>query len=271
MKVILQLFLTTLFFTSAYAQDVKRIEVSGKVSVNSNEKEGITVFNTSSNKGTTTNENGEFKIEVAINDVVEFGALQFKDFSVTITDEVIKTKKLVVVLVEDINKLDEVLILPYDLSGNLQVDIESVKTFNPNMDAIYFGIANVNDYEFSDDIRSRTENTAMHSQGQVMQNGLNVINLVGLLISPLLKSKNKKDKTEAKTTYEIPEDIQNRYSKEFIHSNFKIPLDQVEAFIAYIENSGFNYDLMAPGKEMELLEFINKKSKLYLKTESGKN
>ena len=129
-----RLLLFTLLFSSFFtisAQDVERIEISGKIVVDSNDLEGITVYNSSSNKGTVTDENGKFLLNVALNDIVEFRALQFQDFTVTIDENIIKSKKMTVFLVEKVNKLDEVVILPYDLTGNLAVDIESVRTFNP--------------------------------------------------------------------------------------------------------------------------------------------
>ena len=64
---------------TVYAQDFKRIEVHGKIIVESNDVYGITIFNTSSNKGTITNDKGEFKLAVRLNDVIEVSALQFQN------------------------------------------------------------------------------------------------------------------------------------------------------------------------------------------------
>jgi Zn/Cd-binding protein ZinT len=81
MKPILTLLLV---FSTFYgiAQDVDRITINGKIIVSTEDKEGVAVYNTSSNKGTITDEAGYFTFSVALNDVIEFSALQFKDFSV---------------------------------------------------------------------------------------------------------------------------------------------------------------------------------------------
>ena len=50
------------------SQTFGRIEVNGKIIVESNDVAGITVFNKSSNTGTITNEKGEFVLKVALND-----------------------------------------------------------------------------------------------------------------------------------------------------------------------------------------------------------
>ena len=60
--------LTITFFivtSSFYAQHINRIEVSGKLSA-TNDMEGVTIFNTSSNKGTVADSQGNFILEVAL-------------------------------------------------------------------------------------------------------------------------------------------------------------------------------------------------------------
>ena len=74
---LLVLLCTSISMTS---QTFKRVEVDGKIIVEGDDVEGITVFNTSTNKGVITNKNGEFKIEVAENDFIEFRALQYQNF-----------------------------------------------------------------------------------------------------------------------------------------------------------------------------------------------
>ena len=60
--IIISCFLTL----SIYGQDVERISVNGRISVASEDKEGVTVFNTTTNKGTITDENGEFTAMVTL-------------------------------------------------------------------------------------------------------------------------------------------------------------------------------------------------------------
>ena len=257
---------------NAFSQTTGRIEVTGKIVVNSDDIEGITVYNTSANQGTITNEKGEFVIKVMLNDRVEFGALQFQDFTVIIDEKIIASKKMTVFLVEQVNKLDEIVILPYDLSGNLLVDVEGVKTFNADLNAIYFGIKHSSEYEFPDDQRSRAENPVMHSQGQTMKYGANVGNVLGLLLKPLFKTNTNKNETAVNSTSKIPVDnFEEQYSAQFLNQNFQIPLHKIDEFVSYVESSGLDYNLLEADKELEFLEFITQKSKLFLKLQSDKN
>ena len=251
------------------AQNIQRTEVSGKIVVNSDDLEGITVYNTSAKNGTLTDENGFFKLKVALNDVIEFRALQFQSFTVTIDKNIIKTKNLTVFLVEKINKQDEVVILPYDLTGNLLIDIESVKTFNPDLDALYFGLANMNDYEFPDDYKSKVVNVAMPGTGNDIPYGLNVIGIVDLFLRPIFKSKKNKE-VEIMGAEDSNKVFTELYSTKFLVENFNIPEDKVDAFIAYVEEQGLDYSLLNSGKEFQFLEFISVKSKEFLAKDGGK-
>ncbi|MBA6153328.1 peptidase associated/transthyretin-like domain-containing protein [Gelidibacter maritimus] len=270
MKTALLYFLLIVPFYFVTAQNINRVEVSGKIVVDSDDLEGITVYNTSAKKGVLTDENGLFKVEVALNDIVEFRALQFQDFTVTIDENIIKTKKMTVFLVEKINRLDEVVILPYDLSGNLLVDIESVKTFNPDLDAIYFGLANMNEYEFPDDYKSKVVNVAMPGTGNQIPYGLDVIGIVDLFLRPIFNSKKNKDVEVMgpENSYQAFTDL---YSNKFLVENFNIPENKVNDFVAYVEDQGVDFSLLNSGNEFQFLEFISIKSKEFLAKEREKN
>lgn len=272
MKLKITTYLLILFTISVFAQQSERVVIKGKVIVENNEVEGVTVYNKSTKKGTSTDPEGKFEITAGLNDVLIFGALQFKDFEASVTEQVLETRKMIVYLIEEVNKLDEVLILPYDLTGFLDKDIEDVKTFNPDMDAIYFGIKHSDEYEFSDDYKSSVENIAMHSQAQPMiVNGLNVKNILGLLLGDKKNKKKKQERAKLRTP-DIPVNkLRVYYNDDFITTNFKIPKENIDDFVVYLEENGLDYSLLKKGKEMQFLEFINLKSQLYLLTQRGKN
>jgi hypothetical protein len=255
-----------LFCLSFYgiSQDVKRTLVEGKIIVEGNDIVGITVYNTSSNKGAVTDENGMFKIAVALNDFIEVRALQYQNFDFKVSEAILKSKRIRLFLIEEINKLDEILVMTKGLSGNLDTDIGSVKTFNPKLDALYFGIKRSDEYEFSDDNRSKIENVAMHSQSQTMVNGLNIVNVVDQLLLPLFRSE-VKDKKAAGIS-EVPvSSIKYYFGSAFLVDNFGIPEHRVEEFIRFVEDDeNFDFTLLNYGKELEFLEVLSQKSAVFL-------
>ncbi|WP_299368056.1 carboxypeptidase-like regulatory domain-containing protein [Winogradskyella sp.] len=255
---------------SIYGQEVERVTINGRIAVSSEDKEGVTVYNTSSNKGTVTDENGDFEIEVALNDIIEFRALQFKDFKITITEDVLKSKKLTVILVEEVNKLDEVVLLPFGLTGNINADLENVRTYNVSLDYVYFGLDHIEDFEFSADFKTRAENVAFNENNPRVENMLNIVNLAGFIVSQVVDvdtgdSKTNGEKAINKTPFK---EALDKYSVNYINTNFNIPLEQVEAFIDYVEEEGIDAKLLDKDKELQFLERITQLSKSFLKTKS---
>jgi len=271
MKKILLTFFS--FFTLVtFSQDVDRILVNGKIIVSSEDKEGVAVYNTSSNRGTITDEDGYFAIKVAVNDIVEFSALQFKNFKVTISDQIISSKRLTVILVEEINKLDEVVLLPFDLTGNLNSDLENVRTYNVSLDDVYFGLDHITDFEFSADYKTKVDNVAFDEYNPRVENMLNIINLAGFLVSQVADIEKDKSSAKEKAIKRTPfKEALDKYSINYIHSNFKIPLDQVESFIDYVELQGVDDTLLEHDQEMQFLERITQLSKSFLKAEVEKD
>jgi hypothetical protein len=188
-----------------------------------------------------------------------------------VSDAILKSKRIRLILIEEINKLDEVLVMTKGLSGDLDTDMSSVKTFNPKLDALYFGIKKSDAYEFTDDNRSEINNIAMHSQSQTMVNGLNIKNVVGQLLLPLFRSK-VKDKAAAGIP-EVPvSSIKYYFGSSFLVDNFEIPEHRVEDFIQFVQDDeNFDFTLLNYGKELEFLEVLSQKSKTFLDKENDKD
>ncbi|MGK0386854.1 MAG: hypothetical protein ACI849_001473 [Patiriisocius sp.] len=263
MKKLLPLFVFCISFI-AISQDIQRENVTGTIIVEGDDIEGITIFNSSSNTGTVSNENGKFIIEVALNDLIEIRALEYENFDILINKAILESKKLSIFLIEEIYKLEEVIITKTELTGNINTDLNKIKTFSPKLDAIYFGIRAKNASDFSDTSSKQIENLAMQSQGQTMVNGLNVINVVDQLLIPLFRSE-VKDKKAAGIPEVPAKSIKYYLGSTFLADNFNIPEHRVEEFIRYVEEEkAFDFDLLNYGHELEFLELLNKKSKTFL-------
>jgi hypothetical protein len=247
------------------AQDVQRIEVNGKIIVDSPDIEGVTIFNTSSNKGTITDAEGKFSILVGLNDRLQISALQFQNFEVVITQDIIDSKALTVVLVEEVNKLPEIIILPYGLTGNLTVDAIRAKTVNPDLDALYFGLDNLDKFEFTDDYLTGIRNTAMTDNR--LYYAADAIKIIGLLVKPLFKDNKKQDRALLATD----RDIVDKYSPEYLMEKLNIPKHQITEFIYFVEDSGMDKNLLDDGKELQFLDYIIKKSKEFQANKNGKD
>jgi hypothetical protein len=117
-----------LFFLNGFSQTI----LKAKIVAEGNNLEGITVFNSTNKKSTTTQKFGYFDIEAKPNDVLFVSGLQVigKQINLTETDF---TSVLIIHLEAKINKLNEVKIQNYNHINAVSMGIVSkdVKSFTP--------------------------------------------------------------------------------------------------------------------------------------------
>lgn len=254
-------YLFLLFFTLGFvnAQEIERIEIKGQLLANYQDLEGVTVFNTSSNRGVITNAEGKFAINATLNDVIEISALQFEKFTVIIDKKILEAKSMTIFMVEKINKLDEVLILPYGLSGNLSTDVENFKDLSPNLDALYFGLGNIEQFDFSDDYKTKVRNIAIESSH--LEYGANFTKIIGNYIAPLFKKKQE----SSNVSVPIHKSLRELHTTEYLLKRLDIPKEEIEQFISFVEANGIDDKLLEEGNEFLLLEHLINQSKLFSK------
>ncbi|MCH9659405.1 MAG: carboxypeptidase-like regulatory domain-containing protein [Bacteroidetes bacterium] len=257
------LFLCFISFCATYGQEVQRVLVSGELTASEGESvEGINIYNISSEKGTVSNEKGEFTIEIGENDHVLFSALQFKDFIVMISEKDVLARHLKIRLDQAVNSLDEVIVRSTDLSGILAEDVRNIKTttldgeqFDMSYEALQY------DYDFNQDYKSVVDGnaaeTAINSGG--MKNGFNPLGFVDLLFPKKKKSPKNKNK-ELGTFSEV---LKDRYETSFYVINFKIPESKVSGFLYFVEEQITDRSLLSLENELNLLNQLKQLSDTY--------
>ncbi|WP_242202335.1 carboxypeptidase-like regulatory domain-containing protein [Aestuariivivens insulae] len=257
------LFLLFISSWSIFSQNYLRTEVKGEIIAESNDVSGIAIFNKSSNSGMVTDDDGVFVIKVKLNDIIEVSALQFQNITFQVNKAIIESRTMKIFLIEEISKLEEVVVSSNKFSGNLNTDIERANAFMPKQDALYFGLRPMDDNQFEPDYKSKIKGNVLNPERQNMIYGLNIVNVVDQLLLPLFRSKvtNKK----AHGVPEVPiEAIKHYFGADFITHNFSIPEHRVEEFIQFVQTEDFDYSLLNYGKEMEFLEQLHKKSVEFL-------
>lgn len=258
------LFLFFIYFFSintGFSQTLNREEINGQIFFNLEEKDGVTVYNLSSNKGTITDAEGKFTINVAEKDVLEFSSLLIQTKKVTITDKDVKNKSIKVFLVELVNNLNEVVVLENGLSGDLDKDVDDVEVFNTNID-VSLGSIDMSKDQFSADYKTGADNIITR-QGQYynMADGMAIVRLVAGLFKSDKKELEKKALAEEQRLKSLK--LTDKYSNKYYTENFNIPVDKVQAFIAYAEED-IDHNLLLKNKELDLIEYLNTKSIAFL-------
>ena len=251
------------------AQEIERVWVEGKIHVPKDEDaEGISIYNVSSQKGTVTDADGAFEIAVAENDRLQIFALQYQSFTVVMDKGIVDRKELNIFVNPAITQLEEVVVRPYDLSGNVRADVARIPTYyiTKDWDMSYknleFG------YNFTPDESSPISGNAAEEalNSHHLQHGLNFIAIlggVGDLLFPSGKRLNSVEQTKSDTN--LSNNMQQRFSREFIHDNFDIPREQAYDFLFYAQENGLQSDLLKPENEMQLMDFLSKSSLEYKK------
>jgi len=255
MKHYVPLFLFLLTFPFLWSQTENRELINGQINAANGDIEGISIFNTSTNKGTITNSKGVFAIEAGLNDELEISALQFKKKTIIVGKEILENKSLKIALVESINALDEVVILPHQLLGDIEQDIEASEIYEP----LTFSFDSFDDYEFSADNKTKVENLTVNNGG--LNHGLNLVNVFKVLVKPLFK----KNKSKSNNNSGPPRSLSNIYTSDFLAKGFNIPNDEAALFIEYVESNGLTNEMLQDGNEMKLIALLHEKSKDYLK------
>jgi len=252
------LFIGFLFvFFSCCAQDIDRVMVAGAITAPIGEDvEGITIYNKSSQKGAITDADGLFQIEVAENDRVLITAMQYQTFTVIIDNGVVSHKVMNVYMNPEVNKLDEVIVRPYDLSGNIRADVGAIETnvISPAWDLSYETLEF--EYEFAPDenssiVGNRAEEA--YYNGQKLYDGVSIIGIIGMFASKKTQIDLAREHREKAM---VRGGLVQRFPKQFVLDTFGIDEDDYGLFLYFAEDAGISKNLLKEENAVELLDFL---------------
>jgi len=246
------------------AQKIDRTTINGKITAPEGEDvEGVSIYNVSSQKGVVTDKEGVFEIAVAENDRVQVTAIQYQPFTVIVDKGVVDSQRMRIYLNPAVNQLEEVIVRPYDLTGNIIVDVGKIKTvdfgskFTTDYKTVEF------EYGFKDDsqssIRGNKAREAYYN-GQT-QNGADIVGGIGLLAELIFGKPNKNKNIRApEEKLAVATNLRQRFSNEYINRTFQIPEKKAGEFIYYIEDEGVAQELLKEENEIALLELLYKRA-----------
>jgi len=171
---------------------------------------------------------------------------------------VVDSKRLNVFLNESINQLEEVIVTPYDLLGNVSVDVKKIGFSESGIGEVSKETStriNDTDYDFRPDEVSTLENKVFLEDRMI--NGLNFVNLFKLVYNNKENSKNKKKPKD------IDVKMRDMYNDDFFRNFLALEMDQINDFIFFAEDNGLDNAYFEIGKELDLLQFLVYQSKLY--------
>ncbi|WP_324721782.1 hypothetical protein [Salinimicrobium sp. HB62] len=259
MKSLLKLFFLFISFT-ALGQD--RVQITGNITPPIGESaEGISIINRTAKTATIADESGSFNIRVAAGDTLFFSALQFQNFSVLIDEGVVENGRLKVFMSEAVTELPEVVVTPYDLSGNVRVDVAIIPVVT--VDLPTKPAAEINPYEhtFRPDSLVSPANAAMRSG--MIYSGMDFANIFRNIFT------SRDVMTTVGEEEELDEQVLLLYEDDFFMEHLNISEDNIREFIYFAEDNGLTPEMLEPDNEMLLVEFLVAQSQKYKQRKAG--
>lgn len=234
------------------AQDQTLKALSGRVIAGDKSVSDVHVMNTTLGRATITNEQGQFEISAHIQDTLYFSAIQFKRKAIVISPEIWEAKWLLVPLEEFVNELDEVVLRPFDLSGDLSRDMGTINT-DDVVSATILGLPNP--YHRPPTQAERKLFEATTGGGIVPLNPiLNAITGRTRYLKRILKTERQYARTNRVRAF---------YADSLFVSDLHIPLVHIDDFMYYCEvDPSFN-GLVDSRDRLKIWEFLKLKSELY--------
>ena len=258
MKIFTLLFLIILSTTNGFCQKVARVMVGGQIIVPmGDDPSGIVIYNKTSLRGTITSMEGTFDLAVARNDEVVIQSLQFAPITVMVDQGIVDSKQINVTLRETVNVLDEIVVTPYDLTGDIIADVNRVRVIEP----VPFTSKDLRIEDSQYDQYSPAENSALDNER--WRYGLNFVNIFKAVFN--IK------KNDANIQKSAEEELAQLYSNQFFQENLNIKKESIGAYMDYVSANGLDKEMLENGNELNLIQFLIEKRDAFQKTQTAEN
>ena len=266
MKAILFVILS-LITNFLFAQGIERKVLRGIVVVDSFDVEAVTVRNISSNLNAKTDIDGKFSIRARATDTLFFESPSFISQKYILTQKDFWKEELEIRLHVKITELDELVITPYTLSGNLTEDTKRIQVYGDGFAVI--DAKKIMHYE--DDVRSGAPiNSALPSVFAPNGSNFNFLamaaGLVSLFIKPSLSKSHSKRVYEERRIKNLQsksysDHLFERFSHNFFVETLKIKNEDIPLFMSFSELNVYELSpLLKPENELKLIEYLIKKA-----------
>ena len=249
-------FLFLFLFTTTFvtAQTGLQKELEGRVQSKDGDVAATHVLNTTTQRATITDINGFFSIPVHVNDTLVFSAVQFKKKELIVTASIYESKFLLVPLEDALTELDEVVVTPYNLSGDISRDLGRLET-DPVVTASTLGLPNA---------YVRVPSKAERELFEATSGG------VGIPLNPILngisgRTKMLKQRLERNKLYDRTARVREYYVDSLYRTELKIPENKTDDFFYFCEIDA-NFQAVVDTHDLfKIWEYLKVRSLLYRK------
>ncbi len=241
-----------LMAASAQGQDFFSEKLEGQVYSDDGDVAATHVLNTTTDRATITDSDGFFAISVRLNDTLVFSAVQYKRKKIVVTLNLLESKLVLIPLEEALTELDEVVVTPYNLSGDISRDLSNLD-IEPVVTTSTLGLPNAYVKPISKAQRELYAATA------------NPIMSLDPLINTITgRKKLLKKRVERNKQYARTERVRDFYVDSLFTTELKIPEEKIDDFLYFCEVDRNFQSLVDTHDRLAIWEFMRKKSLVYL-------
>lgn len=237
-----------------YSQEASYKIMEGKVYSKDGDVAATHVMNITANRATITNESGFFAISVKQNDTLVFSAVQFKTKQLLVTQEILEMDLVSVPLDDELTELDEVVVTPYNLTGDISKDILSLK-MDPVVTAESLGLPNAHVY-----IPTKSERELFEATS-----GGGLVPLNPILNGISGRTKMLKERVERNRLYDRTIRVREFYADSLYRTELRIPEDKIDDFLYFCEIDQTFQSLVDAHDILKIWSYMERRSMAYRK------
>lgn len=243
-----------LFGATASAQTLFSSRLEGRVYSKDGDVAATHVLNMTTIRATITDENGFFSIPAKLNDTIVFSAVQYKRKEIVVSSDMLDSKMLSIPLEEALTELDEVVVMPYNLTGNIFRDTERMDV-EPVITASTLGLPNA--YARVPTMAERQLFEATSGSGL-------------LPLNPILngisgRTKMLKRRVARNNLYARTQRVREMYADSLFRVEFKIPEQKISDFMYFCEVDSVFQTTVDTHDRLKIWDYMRERSIVYLK------
>ena len=237
--------------TTLSAQSLFTKQIEGRVYSDSGDVAATHVLNITSDKASITDIDGFFSIVAKLNDTLVFSAIQFKRKTMVVTRSVLESKFLYVPLEDALNELDEVIVMPYNLTGDMTLDLDRMQ-IEPVVTASTLGLPNAY-------VKIPTQ-----AERELFAATANPFMSFDPLINAITgRTKMLKERIARNKKYQRTQRVRAFYADSLYGKELKIPKDNIADFMHFCEVDADFQTVVDTHDRFNIWEFMRKKSLVY--------
>ena len=281
-KYIFILIAISLISFSGFGQD-NTVILKGTVSNAKNDVSDVLIVNLNTQQSTITDSSGLFSIEVRLKDSLRISAVQYLPKEIIINESYLNSSFITIHLIENIIDLKEVTVTPYNLTGELDRDIDRLD-IKPTITSYTLGLQNADVTKMSQSERLLQEaDRGKYVKLATTDEYGKVFEILGYAALTVVinthkianrvsgRTKSLEEMVERDEKKQLEKEIIDKFSKQTMSENFKIPVSNIEGFLIYCLSQPDFIELKNAGNTIEIWEYLKGKSIDYKTTEEFEN